>query len=115
LNGDGLAEWAVEYAFAQTAQTAQSRGGTALLAATGGSDCFRVVYQASAGISQILPTRTGGWLDLIVVGSALTATQGRVVGSWRTRYDGHAYRVSDAVDCARADGRPAPLGECLPL
>jgi hypothetical protein len=112
LNGDGLADWAIEYAFSQTTN---ARGGTTLLVATGAADCFRVVYQGNGDVSQILPTRTSGWLDLIIAGSALTALQGRVVGSWRTRYDGHAYRVSEPLACAHADGRAVPLNECMPL
>jgi len=108
LNGDGHGDYALEYPFSTSAT---GFGGMSLLAGTGGDDCFRVVYKGSCCFQKTLSSRTGGWADLERVGTGVSR-DGRVIGSWRMRYNGQRYENAEAFACSDLGGGKIPLNEC---
>lgn len=99
LDGDGVPEIEVSYATSVT-----SSGMTVLKKTPDAWECFRVVYEGTAGGMTLRSTKTNGWFD-VELSFMLLQDTGRGSGVVLMTFDGTQYKFTKALSCS---GTPDP-------
>lgn len=109
LNGDGLQEFEISYAWGATGW------GMTLMSSTGGADCFKTVYEGGGSVASVSDKRTQGWRDITVGYSTIIGDRGRGVVTAIARHGAAGYVLGEVVDCATLGGDAVDLDDCRRL